>query len=82
MLWAAGGIMDPLLKTLARRGAPTTLVAADATHVLAGRAALDLFLRNGGELRVRRELTIAAVGANPWSVQGYSEESRLCIGAL
>lgn len=62
VLWAAGGIMDPLLKTLARRGAPTTLVAADATHVLAGRAALDLFLRNGGELRVRRELTIAAVG--------------------
>ncbi len=57
-----GGHYGPLLKTLARRGAPTTLVAADATHVLAGRAALDLFLRNGGELRVRRELTIAAVG--------------------
>ena len=51
VLWAAGGITDPLLKTLARRGAPTTLVAADATHVLAGRAAWDLFLRSGGAWR-------------------------------
>lgn len=31
-----GGITDPLLKTLARGRAPD-LVAADATHVLAGR---------------------------------------------
>ena len=82
VLWAAGGIMDPLLKTLARRGAPTTLVAADATHVLAGRAALDLFLRNGGELRVRRELTIAAVGANPWSAYGWHFEQDKFVRAL
>ena len=82
VLWAAGGIMDPLLKTLARRGAPTTLVAADATHVLAGRAALDLFLRNGGELRVRRELTIAAVGANPWSAYGWHFEPDKFVRAL
>ena len=71
-----------LLKTLARRGAPTTLVAADATHVLAGRAALDLFLRNGGELRVRRELTIAAVGANPWSAYGWHFEPDKFVRAL
>ena len=71
VLWAAGGIMDPLLKTLARRGAPTTLVAA-----------LDLFLRNGGELRVRRELTIAAVGANPWSAYGWHFEPDKFVRAL
>ena len=70
VLWAAGGIMDPLLKTLARRGAPTTLVA------------LDLFLRNGGELRVRRELTIAAVGANPWSAYGWHFEPDKFVRAL
>lgn len=73
-LWAAGGIMDPLLKTLARRDAPTTLVAADATHMLAGRAALDLFLCNDGELRACRELTITAVGANPWSAYDWHFE--------
>ena len=71
VLWAAGGITDPLLKTLGRRGAPLTLVAADATHVLAGRGAYELFLRGGSTLAVRRELTIAAVGANPWSAYGW-----------
>ena len=82
VVWAGGGIMDPLLKTLARRGAPTTLVAADATHVLAGRAALALFLRAGGELRVRKELTIAAVAANPWSAYGWHFDPDKFIPAL
>ena len=82
MVWAGGGIMDPLLKTLARRGAPTTLVAADATHVLAGRSALEQFLRCGGEMRVRRELTIAAVAANPWSAYGWHFEPDKFISAL
>lgn len=81
-VWAAGGITDPLLKTLARRGAPTLLVAADATHVLAGRSALELFLRNGGELRVRRKLTIAAVAANPWSAYGWHFQPEKFISAL
>ncbi len=71
VLWVAGGVTDPLLKTLARRGAPITLAAADATHVLAGRGVLDLFTRAGGQLTVRRELSIAAVGANPWSAYGW-----------
>lgn len=70
-LWVAGGVTDPLLKTLARRGAPVTLAAADATHVLAGRNVLDAFIRAGGELVVRRELSVAAVGANPWSAYGW-----------
>ena len=81
-LWVSGGVTDPLLKTLARRGAPTLLAAADATHVLAGRAALDLFLRNGGELAVRRELTIAAVAANPWSAYGWHFEPEKFVDAL
>lgn len=82
VLWAAGGITDPLLKTLARRGAPLTLVAAAATHVLAGRAALDLFTRTGGRLQVRRELSIAAVGANPWSAYGWHFDPERFMTAL
>ena len=69
-------------ETLARRGAPTTLVAADATHVLAGRSALEQFLRCGGEMRVRKELTIAAVAANPWSAYGWHFEPDKFIAAL
>ena len=78
----AGGVTDPLLKTLARRGAPITLAAADATHVLAGRSVLELFLRTGGELTVRRELSIAAVGANPWSAYGWHFQSEPFEDAL
>lgn len=81
-VWASGGVTDPLLKTLARRGAPTTLVTQDATHLLAGRAALELFQRNGGQLAVRWELTIAAVAANPWSAYGWHFEPDKFISAL
>ena len=77
MLWAAG-YHGPSAENPGPADASSTLVAADATHVLAGRAALDLFLRNGGELRVRRELTIAAVGANPWSAYGWHFEPKSC----
>ena len=82
VLWVAGGVTDPLLKTLARRGAPITLAAADATHILAGRSVLELFLRTGGELTVRRELSIAAVGANPWSAYGWHFQSEPFEDAL
>lgn len=82
VLWAAGGVTDPLVKALARRGAPLTLATADATHILAGRAAVDLFLRSGGRLAVRRELTIAAVGANPWSAYGWHFDADRFTAAL
>lgn len=82
VLWAAGGITDPLLKTLGRRGAPLTLVVADATHVLAGRAAMELFTRSGGRLVVRRELSVAAVGANPWSAYGWHFDAQQFVAAL
>ena len=82
VLWIAGGVTDPLLKTLARRGAPITLAAADATHVLAGRNVLELFSRTGGELVVRRELSIAAVGANPWSAYGWHFQPQAFKDAL
>ena len=49
---------------------------------MAGRAALELFQRNGGELAVRRELTIAAVAANPWSAYGWHFEPDKFISAL
>lgn len=81
-LWVAGGVTDPLLKTLARRGAPVTLATADATHVLAGRSVLELFTRAGGELAVRRELSIAAVGANPWSAYGWHFQAEKFEDAL
>ena len=37
---------------------------------------LELFTRTGGELVVRRELSIAAVGANPWSAYGWHFQPR------
>lgn len=82
VLWAAGGITDPFLKTLARRGAPLTLVTEDATHVLAGRTVLDGFTRMGGTLAVRRKLSIAAVGANPWSAYGWHFDQERFTDAL
>lgn len=57
-------------------------MAADATHVLAGRGAFDLFARSGNTLQVRRELTIAAVGANPWSAYGWHFDAEAFITAL
>lgn len=81
-LWAAGAVTDPFLKTLARRGAPLTLVTADATHVLADRSALELFLRAGGKLRVRRALRLAAVTANPWSAYGWHFDKARFLAAL
>ena len=41
-----------------------------------------LFLRSGGALAVRRELTIAAVAANPWSAYGWHFEPDKFIAAL
>ena len=82
VLWVSGGVTDPLLKTLARRGAPVTLAAADATHVLAGRGILEVFTRTGGRLAVRRELSIAAVGANPWSAYGWHFQPDAFLNSL
>lgn len=82
VLWVGGGVTDPLVKTLARRGAPLTLVTADATHVLCSRAAMEAFLRVGCTLAVRHEIRIAAVSANPWSAYGWSYDSAKFTGAL
>lgn len=82
VLWAAGAVTDPFLKALARRGAPITLVAADATHVLATRGTLELFLRTGGRLRVLRALRLAAVTANPWSAYGWHFDPERFLAAL
>lgn len=82
VLWAAGAVTDPPLKALARRGAPLTLVTADATHVLAGHGALELFLRTGGKLRVLRPLRLAAVTANPWSAYGWHFDGSRFLAAL
>lgn len=81
-LWAGGAVTDPLLKTLARRGAPITLITEDPTHVLAGREAAAFFARSGGTLAVRRTLTIAAVCANPWSAYGWHFDPAAFRSAL
>ena len=70
VLWVSGGVTTPMLRTLARRGAPITVAAPDATHFLFDRASAQLFERGGGRLAVERALTIAAVCANPWSAYG------------
>lgn len=82
VLWAAGGVTSPMLRALAQRGAPITVAAPDATHFLVDREAAGLFARRGGALRVRRELTIAALCANPWSAYGRHLERGELLAAL
>ena len=78
VLWMAGGVTGPMLRTLARRGAPIVLAVQDATHFLSDRSSTELFLRCGGSFLVRSELRIAAVTANPWSAYGrHLDEGEL-----
>ncbi len=82
VLWVSGGVTTPMIRALAQRGAPITLVAPDATHFLFDRAAAQLFARHGGKLRVERELKIAAVCANPWSAYGTHLDRNELLSAL
>ena len=82
ILWTSGGVTTPMLRTLAQRGAPTTITAPDATHFLFDRATAQLFVRHGGQLRVNRTLNIAAVCANPWSAYGKHLNQSELMGAL
>lgn len=82
VLWVEGGVTAPILRTLSRRGAPLVLASPDATHFLADRASADAFVRGGGELMVRQELTIAAVTANPWSAYGRHVEGEELLARL
>lgn len=82
ILWTAGGVTGPLLRRLAQRGAPITVAAPDATHFLFDRTAAELFARHGGELRVERRLSIAAVCANPWSAYGKHLDRDELLTAL
>ena len=61
-------------------GAPFDLVELfELKHFL---VTLEQFLRCGGEMRVRKELTIAAVAANPCSAYGWHFEPDKFIAAL
>ena len=82
ILWTSGGVTTPMLRTLAQRGAPTTIVAPDATHFLFDRATAQLFTRHGGQLRVDHTLRIAAVCANPWSAYGKHLDQTELLSAL
>ncbi len=82
ILWTSGGVTTPMLRTLAQRGAPTTVVAPDATHFLFDRATAQLFARHGGQLRVDHTLRIAAVCANPWSAYGKHLDQAELLSAL
>lgn len=81
-LWTSGGITTPTLRTLAQRGAPTTIVAPDATHFLFDRATAQLFARHGGQLQVDHPLKIAAICANPWSAYGKHLDQNELLAAL
>lgn len=82
VLWVAGGVTSPMLRTLARRGAPTVVAAPDATHFLADRSSTAAFFRGGGSLQAARRLTIAAVCANPWSAYGKHLDREELLSAL
>lgn len=82
VLRAEGGVTSPMLRALAQRGVPVTLVAPDATHFLFDRPSAQLFDRAGGKLAVEKKLTIAAVCANPWSPRGDHLERDELLAAL
>ena len=82
VLWVGGGVTSPLVRTLARRGAPIAVAAPDATHFLMDRQGMELFERCGGALLVRERLTISAVTANPWSAYGKHLDGRALLEAL
>lgn len=82
ILWTSGGVTTPMLRTLAQRGAPTTIAAPDATHFLFDRTTAQFFAQHGGQLRVDRSLKIAAVCANPWSAYGKHLDQAELLAAL
>lgn len=82
VLWVSGAVTTPMLRTLSQRGTPITLATQDATHFLSDREATGAFLRRGGEFLVRRNLTIAAVCANPWSARGHHLPGAELLAAL
>lgn len=82
VLWINGGVTTPMIRALAQRGAPITVAAPDATHLLADRNSVDLFRRRGGIFQVRQPLRIAAVCANPWSARGRHVDGPELLAAL
>ena len=82
VLWIGGGVTGPLLRTLARRGAPLTVAVPDATHFLCDRGSAETFARCGGSLMVARRLRIAAVTANPWSAYGKHLDGPALLATL
>ncbi len=62
----AGAITGPLLELLMRMRIEVSLVAADATHVLAGPQQVARARRAGVAVAVRRPLPIVAVTASPF----------------
>lgn len=82
VLWIGGGVTGPMLRTLARRGAPIVAASPDATHFLCDRTSAETFYRCGGSLLVRQKLNIAAVTANPWSAYGKHLDGAELLDAL
>ena len=82
VLWCAGGVTNDIVRALTGRGAPITLASADATRFLFDRSVGERFFRQGGALAVEKELTIAAVCANPWSAYGKHLERETLLAAL
>lgn len=82
VLRVQGGVTTSVLRTLARRGAPVTVAAPDATHFLFDRETAQQFARAGGRLRVERAISIAAVCANPWSAYGRHLDKNGLLSAL
>lgn len=72
VLWVGGAVTDTTLKALSQHKEPVTVVVEDCTHILAGRASVDAFYRNGGELQVRQALRLAGVCANPTAPGGWN----------
>lgn len=79
-LAVSGAVTDAVISPLVLSGVPLeelTLVAEDASKVLAGEEWMSRFTRRGGTFAVRDAVSLRAVTVNPVSVYGYRFDAQL-----
>ncbi len=81
-LAVAGAVTDRLLVALGRRRFRGTLVARDATRLVAGQSAVEFFESRGGRLAVLEPVRLLAVTVNSHNPTGPGIEAETLLGAV
>lgn len=79
-LAVSGAVTDAVISPLVLSGVPLeelTLVAEDASKVLAGEEWMSRFTRRGGTFAVRDAVSLRAVTVNPVSAYGYRFDAKV-----